>query len=123
MQPLTPSSIHFEHTLRNVGIVVLIITLGWYVQYQARNLINGPSLTLSETPTVIQHEQSVTLTGVAKNIVSISLNGKPIFTDEHGVFSDTLILENGYTIMTLEAKDRYGRATSLSRTFVYVPQT
>jgi len=121
MRPLKQSSIHIEHVFKVLGIVVLVCGLVWYAHYQARNLINGPSIALEDVGDGVHHERTVDIKGVAKNIVSLSLNGKSIFTDEKDVFEHTLMLENGYTIMTINAEDRYGRKTSLSRTFVYVP--
>jgi hypothetical protein len=69
----------------------------------------------------VSHTQHVTVTGTAKNIVKLTLNGREIHTNETGDFTHELVLENGYTILTLAAQDRFGRATSLTRTYVYVP--
>ncbi len=108
--------------LRFVGISALIFVLVWYVQFQARNFIQGPSITLLDSYEPIQHERSTTLTGATRNIVKLTLNGREIHTNESGEFAQTLILENGYTIMKLTAQDRFGRVTSLEREYVYVPK-
>lgn len=105
-----------------VGIVVLIGIIGLYVQFQARSLLQGPSITLSDTPATIQHERTLTLTGKALNIVKLTVNGREIHTNEEGEFTQELVLENGYTVVTLEAQDRFGRGTTLTREYVYVPQ-
>ncbi len=121
MTPIRHKSIHFEHILKTLGILMLIGTFTWYGLYQAKDLISGPSLTLTEDPPTIQHENIIHMKGLAKNTTSLTLNGKAIFIDEKGIFSQTIVLENGYTIQTLRAKDRFGRSVTLSRPYVYKP--
>lgn len=110
-------------TLRTILIVVGIlgggILLVAYLAFQARFLLQGPVITLTNEPGVIQHERVVTLTGTVKNITRLTLNGRQIFTDERGYFNEALVLENGYTIATLAATDRYGRKTTVTRPFVF----
>ena len=69
----------------------------------------------------VYNERIIAVDGQAENITDITLNGRPIYTNESGVFSEKLVLENGYTIMTIRARDRYGRETTLTRSFVYRP--
>lgn len=112
------------HFWYRIVLVILIVTgIGWYALFQARNLIAGPELTISGPAEQVHTERMITLRGTAENIASLTLNGRTIFTDEQGTFEETLVLENGYTIMTLTATDRYGRETSASRPFIYKPQT
>lgn len=108
-----------EHVLRFLLLAVFLGAILWYLIFQSRNLIQGPTITLTTETGGVQSERVITLEGVAENIVSLSLNGRQIHTDQKGAFTEALVLENGYTIMTLTAEDRYGRSTSLSRSFVY----
>lgn len=98
-----------------VGIIIV------YVLFQARFLITGPTLTLIEEPPSQQNSPTVHLRGVAQNITKISLNGRQIFTDKAGYFDEALVLENGYTIATIQATDRYGRQDRIVKQFVYTP--
>jgi len=101
------------------GILLILI----YVSYQARFLIVGPQITLTNDSPILQNQRAVTLEGSATNISRVWLNDRPIFTDPNGNFSTDVVLQNGYTILTLEAEDRYGRQTSLTQEFVYKPAT
>ena len=92
-----------------------------YVLFQARYLIAGPQVGLIDEPPSIQNSQMVRLRGQAQNITHISLNGRQIFTDKAGYFDEALILENGYTIATIQVTDRYGRHQSIVKQFVYTP--
>lgn len=109
--------------LRFLGYGALIAIILAYVQFQARNILLGPTISLQESPTLIQHDRTITLHGSARNIVKLTLNGKEIHTDEKGEFTQAVVLENGYTVMTLNAQDRFGRDTVLTREYVYVPQS
>jgi hypothetical protein len=106
--------------IRLVSIAVLVTLIVLYVQFQARNILLGPTITLSDTPATIQHERTLTLSGRAGNIVKLTVNGREIHTNERGEFTQALVLENGYTVVTLEAQDRFGRGTTLTREYVYV---
>lgn len=114
-------------TLRTLLLFVLSIgavaLLGAYLIFQARFLILGPQITLEPTHIGRVNQPVVTLRGNARNITRLWLNDRPIFTDRTGRFEEALVLENGYTIATLTAEDRYGRRTELAREFVYVPAT
>jgi hypothetical protein len=115
------NDITLGRALRIAGVVLLGSLIIFYVQFQARNIIQGPTLAITNTLPSIQHERHITLNGTAHNVVKLTLNGKEIHTDENGAFSHTLVLENSYTIMSLNAQDRFGRTTSLIKEFVYVP--
>ncbi len=104
-----------------VGSVFLFGLIVLYVAFQGRFLIMGPQIVLTAEPAVQQNERMVTLEGTAFNITHLWLNDRQIFTDEQGYFKEALVLENGYTITTLRAKDRYGRETRVVRSFVYTP--
>jgi hypothetical protein len=100
------------------GALGLIIV---YILFQARFLIAGPQVTLIDEPASIQNNQVVNLRGQAQNISRISLNGRQIFTDKAGYFDEALVLENGYTIATIQVTDRYGRQERIVKQFVYTP--
>ncbi|MFM2374280.1 MAG: Glucodextranase, domain [Candidatus Parcubacteria bacterium] len=96
------------------GIAITLLIVG-YVIFQARHLISGPTITLlQDFPTTLA-TSSVSIRGKATNIISLSLNGRPIFTTDEGVFEEVVVLPVGYTVVTIEAADRYGATTRLER--------
>jgi len=118
-----PYGIEFRSVVITLAILAGIGILILYVSYQARFLITGPQITLRDEPAGRQNVRTIDLTGSATNISHLQLNGRPIFTDPQGDFVAAVILENGYTTTTLTAEDRYGRVTTVSRTFVYSPSS
>lgn len=118
---LSTSRLDTGSILKTIGIFLVIGLIVYYVIFQARFLITGPQIILTFEPETQHNERVITLEGTAYNITHLWLNDRPIFTDEHGNFKEALVLENGYTITTLRATDRYGRETRVIRSFVYTP--
>ena len=121
MKPLQTHSPLLPRLLRGLVVVVLIAGALYYVLFQARFLIGGPQIELSAAPATVQSERQVTLTGTASNITAIYLNGRPIVTDESGTFNESVVLQNGYNRIRIDAEDRYGRTTFVEQPFVYSP--
>lgn len=109
--------------LKFLSIASIGVLIVWYVHFQARNFIQGPEIVLSGSYEALQHERRIAIEGNAQNIVKLTVNGKEIHTNKRGDFSHELVLENGYTIMSIDAQDRFGRRTSLVREYVYVPES
>ncbi len=118
---MSPITFELRNILKLIGIITIILLFSVYVIFQARFVIIGPQIVLAEEPATKHNSRVVELKGATTNITHLWLNDRPIFTDENGNFTENLVLENGYTLTTLRAKDRYGRETKLVRSFVYVP--
>lgn len=103
-----------------ISLSVICLIVG-YIFFQARFLLAGPQITLIDEPAVEHNKRTIYLSGVAHNITHLWLNDRPIYTDQAGDFKEALVLENGYTITTLRARDRFGRETRVERAFVYTP--
>lgn len=110
-----------QRLLKTIGVLILAGGIIWYVIFQARLLLTGPELVLLSEPSPIHTERIIELEGYARNISYLSLNGRRIYTDRSGHFKEALVLENGYTVTTIEATDRYGRTATIERSFVFIP--
>lgn len=97
-------------TTRQWALSILGLLLVLYILFQARFLILGPQITI-ETPQDAQEvvEPILTISGTAHNVAWLTLNGKQIFTDEEGLWSEKLLLSPGISIMTVSGRDRFGR--------------
>ncbi len=94
-----------------------------YAYFQSREYLQGPVLTIDEPLSgSLSTTSLIALHGTAKNVAFLTLNGRQIFTDELGRFSESLLLSEGYSIMTLEAKDRFGHTKTKKLELVYKPQ-
>ena len=95
-------------------LIVLFAGISIYIFYQARFLLLGPQITLS-TPTektIITSEIDLEISGNARNIVTITINDRTIFTDDSGNFNERVFLQPGINTTTLKTKDRYRRTTT-----------
>lgn len=102
-----------------VSAALFILAIVGYTIFEARYLILGPTIRITEPVKLITEVSSpTTIAGNAKNLVRISLNDRPIFVDESGNFNEKLLLQEGYTIMRITAEDRFGRKTSTLLHFV-----
>lgn len=112
-----------RHFSLGTALYILLISavvgaMSAYALFQARHIIDGPLVSLRDELAHLQQSPTVTLAGTAENITALTLNGRTIYTDDQGNFTETLVLPRGYTIVTLTAEDRYGRVHSVERTFV-----
>jgi len=113
----------FRTLIRYWLTAIILLGMLFFVVFQARFLIMGPQIRIIEAPVGPQNDRQITISGAAYNISHLWLNDRPIYTDAKGNFKEALVLENGYTIATLRAQDRYGRTTTVERHMVYVPAT
>ena len=100
--------------LRMVVVCCSLAGLMLYVLYQARAYIRGPRLTIDSAS---REGPLLAVAGTAEHISFLSLNGKQIYTDEKGRWQERVLLLPGYTIITLAAKDRFGRKADMHRDF------
>ncbi|MES2437304.1 MAG: hypothetical protein V4519_04840 [Patescibacteria group bacterium] len=96
--------------IKIIVIILIIVGIGGYSLYQAKNLISGPKISLAWPQNgATLDNPAVAIKGMAKNIAYISLNDRQIFVDKDGNFNEELLLAPGYNIWKLEAKDKFGR--------------
>ena len=96
-------------------IITLFLLLITYSLFQARFLILGPQvwITSPRDGSVVENPLII-IEGRAKNAAWISLNDRQIFTNENGVWEEKLLVSDGPSIMTVKARDRFGRETEKS---------
>ncbi len=91
-------------------IILAVAFLGGYFLYQARGYLLGPEITIDSPKSgEVFNDSYLAVKGRALNISSLSLNGRQIFTDEHGIFNEGLLLAKGYNIIEITATDKFGR--------------
>ena len=106
--------------LKTLIISFFVLALVGYGLFQAKKIITGPEISVASPlngGTV--SDEAVDISGVAKNIASISLDDRPINIDETGNFKEKLMLYPGYNIITLKAHDKFGSAIEKKVELVY----
>ncbi len=101
--------------MRRIVLTVLCLALIGYGIFESRRIIEGPVVTITSPQNGSATSTTVlVVTGIARNISFLTINNKPAFTNEAGHFTLTLSPPRGYTSITVEAKDRFGRHTTKS---------
>ncbi|MFZ2205722.1 MAG: hypothetical protein WAV23_03975 [Minisyncoccia bacterium] len=59
------------------------------------------------------------ITGVAKNAINLTLNGRDISIDQQGNFNETIILLPGYNVIEIMAKDKFGHSDEKNYKLMY----
>ncbi|MEI6580854.1 MAG: hypothetical protein WCO07_01635 [bacterium] len=73
------------------------------------NIVDGSKVTNS----------IIDITGVAKNAVNLTLNGREISIDKAGNFNETIALSSGYNIITIKARDKFGNSDEKDYKLIY----
>lgn len=98
-------------SIKAVAAASIIIALGLYIYSNTETLLTGPEIAVAE-PANGEHiaaTHPITIRGDVSNVTSLTLNGRSIYTDESGRFSEQLLLLSGYNIITIRATDKFGR--------------
>lgn len=113
-----------ERTPRLILILGLFILaasgLLLYAYSQSKDFLRGPIVTITEPQNGGTVTASfITLVGAARNVAFLTLNGRQIFTDEYNKFREPLLLQRGYNIISIGAKDRFGHTNEERLELVY----
>lgn len=105
------------------GYLIILFLLGiiGYAIFNSRVLIVGPQIIIEshKSGQTIAISDLIKLEGKAHNISFFWLNGRQIYTDESGIFSETLLLYPGYNIIWFTAKDKFERVVEQKIELVY----
>ncbi len=89
-----------------------MLTIVFYAFWQLRHVAGGPSITItSPTAGFVSNKPLIEITGTARDIDFLYLNGRQIFTDESGQFNEKYLASPGYNVIQLVGKDKFGRQT------------
>lgn len=91
-----------------------------YALFQAQNILNGPIVSIF----VPRNSNEVAvIAGEAKNTSFITMNGRQIAIDKGGNFSEKFVLSDGYNIVKIAAKDKFGHVSEKTIEMVYERET
>ncbi len=113
-----------RHSARKlIKIIVISIILLFvlaYTAYEIQKVVFGPRIEiLSPTNGSLISTSLTEISGIAKNINTISLNDRKIFIDEQGNFKEKILLSYGYNVIAIKASDKFGRNTEKIIELIY----
>lgn len=96
-----------------------MLAIASYAAWQLRHVVGGPTVTITlPQPGFVSDKPLVDITGTAEQIDFLYLNGRQIFTDETGQFNEKYLASEGYNVIQLVGKDKFGRQTTEMVEFV-----
>ncbi len=106
-------------------LLALILTIiGGYTLFQFRYLVEGPSIRfLSQNIGSLVHNPIFPVEGVVHNVKGIQINGSNAFIDEAGNFNNTILLSEGYNVITVSGEDKFNRRTERKIELIYKKPT
>ncbi|OGI63380.1 hypothetical protein A2914_00045 [Candidatus Nomurabacteria bacterium RIFCSPLOWO2_01_FULL_41_21] len=106
--------------LKITAFSVFFIFIIVYGFFRSRDLIFGVKIRDVNIMDGTKITESVnTITGNVKNAVNLILNGREISIDKEGNFKETIALLPGYNIVSIEAKDKFGKSDEKNYQLIY----
>ncbi len=106
--------------LKYLITTALVLLIG-YGLVEAWPLLAGPSLSITSPGNNASFPGgTLVIAGRALRAADLTLDGSPLLHDQDGTFSSTLTFPRGGSILTFEARDRFGRTVTAVRS-IYVP--
>ena len=91
-----------------------------YGTYQFRGVVWGPEITITSPKSgELLATGRIKVQGQSSEISSLYLNGRRIFTDASGEFSENVLLLEGYNIIEVKAIDKMNRSAVRQLQIVY----
>jgi transcriptional regulator with XRE-family HTH domain len=98
------------------GFVIVVIAIGAYVAYAAREIVKAPILRVTAPiEGAIAIESSVAVQGETDPQASVIINGQKIIVDDAGTFFASINIPSGVSTIRIEARRRYGKTTVIER--------
>lgn len=112
-----------KNNLRNALFALICIIVIGYTYYEARFIINGPELTIFSPQNNAEVEDSLLeIKGSAKNLSSLTINGRQIMITPDGLFTDKLLLLDGYNTIEVKVRNKFGQENTKILGIVLTPK-
>ncbi len=110
--------------LRWLGIVLLFVVIVGYAVFRSRDLLFGIQFTVNGLTDGMTVDSSILeLKGDARHANEIRVDNQPIPLSEAGSWHDSLILMEGYNVVTIRATDKFGRTITHEYRVYYKKQS
>lgn len=110
----------WSRVLAVVGLIFFAGLIGGYVFYQVRAVTAAPSLSV-ETPKEGERlaRPVVDIRGKTEPDAAVSINGRAAIVERDGVFTLTMDIPSGPTVIVIQAKKRRGKTAEQTRHIFY----
>lgn len=111
-----PRAIITPRILKLVGIgLIVLIGLG-YIGFEVMRIFSPPQLSVSNpADNLTVSTVTVPVTGSTEPDITLTVNGKQIYVDEAGDFSEVVSLQAGLNVITVSAVKKRSKPTVITR--------
>lgn len=107
--------------LGRVSFLVFFVLIGIFAYSKMDFLLHGVDVSASINQS--DNTRIVEVKGNAKNANHLTLNGREIFIDKDGSFSEPLALLPGLSVVTINAEDKFGKTKEKKFEVIYEENT
>ena len=101
-------------------IFLFVFFIIGYAFTRTKTLVQGPSIEIfSPKMGEVVHHELIEVDGKVTNVSTVRLDGREIHTNEKGEFGEKLLVPRGYSILQVEAQDRFKRTERKTLPIIY----
>lgn len=101
-------------------LILAVVGIGAYAYLQSSEFRAGPRITITGPDNGSTFtDPTITVSGTAENVAYLSLDDSPIFVNTKGTFTEKLLLLPGYNILSVKARDQFGKSVEKTLELVY----
>ncbi|MFH1366811.1 MAG: helix-turn-helix domain-containing protein [Patescibacteria group bacterium] len=105
---------------RNLIIAFLVLGILIYLSWELTHVMSSPSLKISYPPEKFTTQQeNIVIAGQTEPEVKVLVNGKEVYVDTKGAFSEEIILKEGVNVIDISAYKKQGKETTITREILY----
>jgi len=108
--------------IRTIVVVTIAVGIGMFFVVRAQRMMAPPHITLTApSDGLVTAEKALTVEGHTEREVTLLVNGKPVYIDSSGDFSDDLVLREGLNVIRVVAIRKHGQETEVTRRVIVKP--
>jgi len=108
--------------IRTAIVVAIAIGIGMFFVVRTQRMMAPPNVNLVSPPDgLVTVEKSLTVMGRTEREVTLLVNGKPVYIDTSGNFTDQLVLREGLNVIRVVAIRKHGQETEVTRRVIVKP--
>ena len=105
--------------IKMIGTATVTVVIIAFAIWRSLDYARGPHITVTYPPNgAAITEKYITLKGQIDRANNLLINGREVNIDEKGAFSDEIVIFPGINMITVTAKDQFGRSTEDRLTLV-----
>ena len=97
-----------KNNFKNIGILIFVLIVFFYGIFKSKDYFSGPIVNIiSPKNWDTISTKTFFIEGNAKNVKSLKINGRNILIEENGNFKEEFISKYPYTLIVIDAFDKY----------------